>query len=127
VTVSTAASREPGRVELAVTNSGPVVTPQQLDTLFQPFQRLDGSRAVDSQGVGLGLSIVRSVIQSHGGILLATPRESGGLAIRVLLPSAPDDDKTASTEMTALPAQASRMAPRYTLNRNSTTSPSRMM
>ncbi len=95
VKVSTAAHGEPGRVELAVINSGPVVPPQQLDMMFQPFRRLDSSRVADSsradgsQGVGLGLSIVQSVVHSHGGILIATPRESGGLAIRVRLPSAP--------------------------------------
>jgi signal transduction histidine kinase len=102
-TASTAAGPEPCRVELAVTNSGPVVPPQQLDTLFQPFRRLDSSRATDSQGIGLGLSIVRSVVQSHGGILRATPRENGGLAIRVLLPAAPHDDRTRTAEMIARP------------------------
>jgi signal transduction histidine kinase len=88
-TVTTAAGGEPGAVELAVTNSGPVVPPQQLDTLFQPFRRLDATRTDGSQGVGLGLSIVRSVVRSHDGTLHATARESGGLAIRVLLPAAP--------------------------------------
>jgi len=101
VKVSTAAHGEPGRVELAVTNSGPVVPPQQLDALFQPFRRLEASRVADSQGVGLGLSIVRSVAGSHGGILVATARESGGLAIRVRLPSAPQADRTRSPEMAA--------------------------
>jgi signal transduction histidine kinase len=100
-TVSTAGGQEPAGVELTVTNSGPVVLPQQLDMLFQPFRRLDSSRVVDSQGVGLGLSIVRAVVQSHGGTLIATPRESGGLAIRVLLPAAPHDDTSRSTEMPA--------------------------
>jgi signal transduction histidine kinase len=100
-TVTTAAGGEPGAVELAVTNSGPVVPPQQLDTLFQPFRRLDGTRPDGSQGVGLGLSIVRSVVRSHDGTLHATARECGGLAIRVLLPAAPHDDKTPGTEMIA--------------------------
>jgi signal transduction histidine kinase len=101
VGVSTAARGEPGGVELVVTNSGPVVRPQQLDMLFEPFRRLDSSRVADSQGVGLGLSIVRSVVQSHGGILAATPGESGGLAIRVRLPAAPQPDGTRSPEMVA--------------------------
>jgi signal transduction histidine kinase len=101
VTVSTGECRKPGEVELAVTNSGPVVPPEQLDTLFQPFRRLDRSRAADSQGIGLGLSIVRSVVHSHGGNLNATPCASGGLAIRILLPAAPHDDKTQNTEMIA--------------------------
>ncbi len=101
VTVSTAARGEPGGAELVVTNSGPIVQPQQLDMLFQPFRRLDSSRVADSQGVGLGLSIVRSVVQGHGGILDATPGESGGLAIRVRLPAAAQADGTPSPEMAA--------------------------
>jgi signal transduction histidine kinase len=99
-TATTAAGREPGGVELVVTNSGPVVAPQQIETLFQPFRRLGSSRAADSQGVGLGLSIVRAVVQSHRGILTATPRESGGLAIRVLLPAAPHSEGTKATMST---------------------------
>jgi signal transduction histidine kinase len=93
-TVTTAAGGEPGAVELAVTNSGPVVPQQQLDTLFQPFRRLGGTRTDGSQGVGLGLSIVRSVVRSHDGTLHATARESGGLAIQILLPAAPHDHET---------------------------------
>jgi signal transduction histidine kinase len=84
-----------------VTNSGPVVAPQQIETLFQPFRRLDSSGAADSQGVGLGLSIVRAVVQSHRGILTATPRESGGLAIRVLLPAAPHSEGDTGTKTIA--------------------------
>jgi signal transduction histidine kinase len=97
-TVSTAPGREPGEAELTVINSGPVVPPEQLDTLFQPFRRLDGSHGAGTQGVGLGLSIVRSVVHSHGGILHATPRGNGGLAIRVLLRAAPCDDITKGME-----------------------------
>jgi signal transduction histidine kinase len=104
-TMYTAAGHGPGEVELAVTNSGPVVPPQQLETLFQPFRRLDRSRATDSQGVGLGLSIVRSVVRSHGGTLTATPRESGGLAVRVLLLAA-SHDGTRNTETIAKPHPA---------------------
>jgi signal transduction histidine kinase len=115
VTVSTGAVRagagpagaggEPGEVELVVANSGPLVPPQQVDMLFEPFRRLDSSRIADTDGVGLGLSIVRSVVQSHGGKLVAASRESGGLVIQVRLPAAPHDDLARNIEMVTRPRE----------------------
>ena len=54
-----------GRVR--VTNSGPVVPADQVDGLFEPFRRLAPDRVDSARGVGLGLSIVRSVARAHGG------------------------------------------------------------
>jgi signal transduction histidine kinase len=84
VTVSTAPTRQPGGAELVVANSGPTVPADRIDSLFEPFRRLDAGAG--DQGVGLGLSIVRSVVDSHGGRLTAVPRDGGGLTVRVLLP-----------------------------------------
>jgi len=83
--VSTAAGRRPGEAELTVVNTGPVVPPEQLDLLFEPFRRLDSTRISGTPGVGLGLSIVRSVVRSHGGWLRAAPREGGGLHVQICL------------------------------------------
>ena len=47
-------------------------------------------RASIVRGAGLGLSIVRSVAHTHGGEVEATPREGGGLVVRVRIPAAPD-------------------------------------
>ena len=76
----------PGLVELVVSNSGPPVPPEQVGTLFEPFRRL-GGRAGHAQGAGLGLSIVRSVVQTHGGHLTAAARDGGGLVVRIFLPA----------------------------------------
>jgi len=55
-------------------------------------ERLAGAARVSSvRGAGLGLSIVRSVVHTLGGEVQATPREDGGLIIRVRIPAAPDD------------------------------------
>ncbi|HEY4465832.1 MAG TPA: ATP-binding protein [Streptosporangiaceae bacterium] len=86
VTVSTRPAAEPGLVELVVSNSGPPVPPEQVGTLFEPFRRL-GGRAGHAQGAGLGLSIVRSVVQTHGGHLAASARDGGGLVVRIFLPA----------------------------------------
>jgi signal transduction histidine kinase len=72
---------------LQVENPGVVLRPDEIDELFEPFRR--GNGRTSSRGVGLGLSIVRSVAQAHGGKVSAHPRENGGLVVRVELPTHP--------------------------------------
>jgi signal transduction histidine kinase len=73
------------RVELTVSNTGPVIPPYEVPTLFEPFRRLR-ERTDSANGTGLGLSIVRSVAGAHGGTVVAAPRDGGGLVVRVRLP-----------------------------------------
>ncbi|MGW0710458.1 sensor histidine kinase [Streptomyces sp. NPDC002643] len=75
-----------GQAVLVVTNTGPVVPAYEIDNLFEPFRRLRTERTGSDKGVGLGLSIVRSVARAHGGHIAAQPREGGGLVMRVTLP-----------------------------------------
>jgi signal transduction histidine kinase len=75
-----------GQAVLVVSNTGPVVPAYEIDNLFEPFRRLRTERTGSDRGVGLGLSIVRSVARAHGGHISATPREGGGLDMRVTLP-----------------------------------------
>ncbi|MDQ0598361.1 signal transduction histidine kinase [Streptomyces canus] len=76
-----------GQAVLVVSNTGPVVPAYEIDNLFEPFKRLRGAdRTGSDKGVGLGLSIVRSVARAHGGHIYAQPREGGGLVMRVTLP-----------------------------------------
>jgi signal transduction histidine kinase len=67
-----------------------------VDSLLQPFQRLD--RGARGDGAGLGLSIVRSVAEAHGGEVTLQARPSGGLVVKVSLPASeraiPDKDMT---------------------------------
>ncbi|MEU3793084.1 sensor histidine kinase [Streptomyces fructofermentans] len=71
---------------LTVSNTGPVVPAYEVDNLFEPFRRLRTERTGSDKGVGLGLSIARSVARAHGGHIVAEPREGGGLVMRVTLP-----------------------------------------
>jgi signal transduction histidine kinase len=71
---------------LIVRNTGPVVRPEAVPALFEPFRRLDRDRTGDAKGAGLGLSIVRSVTQAHDGTVQAQGGESGGLVVGVWLP-----------------------------------------
>jgi signal transduction histidine kinase len=92
-----------GRPFLAVTNSGPVIPPDQLGRLFQPFQRLapartspgagmaagdrSGTGAGDGSGLGLGLAIVSAIAAAHGAELRAVTRVTGGLTVEVVFPA----------------------------------------
>jgi len=71
---------------LVVTNSGPVVPSYEVESLFEPFRRLQEERTTGSRGIGLGLSIVRSIVRAHHGEITAEPRAEGGLTLRVRLP-----------------------------------------
>lgn len=84
-----------GRGWLTVENSGPVVSPAEVEVLFEPFRRLasherltDNLPAGARRGAGLGLSIVRSVVVAHGGAVRADARPDGGLLVSVTLPAA---------------------------------------
>ncbi|GGW69265.1 sensor protein CutS [Streptomyces lucensis JCM 4490] len=77
---------EHGQAVLTVSNTGPVVPAYEIDNLFEPFRRLRTERTNSDKGVGLGLSIVRSVTRAHGGHIVARPREGGGLVMHVTLP-----------------------------------------
>ncbi|MEV8567677.1 ATP-binding protein [Streptomyces sp. NPDC051322] len=77
---------QPGYALLTVSNTGPVVPAYEIDNLFEPFRRLRTERTGSDKGVGLGLSIARSVARAHGGRIIAEPREGGGLVMRVTLP-----------------------------------------
>ncbi|MFF8606321.1 sensor histidine kinase [Streptomyces sp. NPDC015346] len=84
--VEVTTSTEHGQAVLVVSNTGPVVPAYEIDNLFEPFRRLRQERTGSDRGVGLGLSIARSVARAHGGRIIAEPREGGGLVMRVTLP-----------------------------------------
>ncbi len=69
---------------IRVANSGPLVDVAAAKRLDEPFQRL--GRATEGTGAGLGLSIVRSVAEAHGGSVAFAPRSEGGLDVDVRLP-----------------------------------------
>ncbi|WP_406063011.1 HAMP domain-containing histidine kinase [Streptomyces sp. NBC_01077] len=84
--VEVTTATENGQAVLVVSNTGPVVPAYEIDNLFEPFRRLRQERTGSDKGVGLGLSIARSVARAHGGRIIAEPREGGGLVMRVTLP-----------------------------------------
>ena len=83
--VRVAVAQEDGEAVLRVSNSGPRLTPEEVETFFEPFVRRQESGA-GRDGLGLGLSIVRAIVQSHGGTVSARARRDGGLDVEVRLP-----------------------------------------
>ncbi|MHA6761236.1 sensor histidine kinase [Streptacidiphilus sp. PAMC 29251] len=85
-----------GEVEVTVTadrlsicNSGPVVLPERVPDLFEPFRRLDRDR-LHGPGHGLGLSIARSIASAHQAALTAAANPDGGLTVEIRLRAVPD-------------------------------------
>ncbi len=72
---------------LSVENSGPDLQDEDLAQFFEPFQRRYGHAGSDRRGVGLGLTIVRSVAETHGGSVACNGLPGGGLDVRAMLPT----------------------------------------
>jgi signal transduction histidine kinase len=81
-----ATGAEGGWAVVWVANGGRAIPADQVESLFEPFRRLDGRVASPTRGAGLGLSIVRSVARAHGGHAHATALAGGGLEVTVRLP-----------------------------------------
>ncbi len=74
------------RLEIRIRDEGPGIPQAELERVFEPYYRLEGSRSRETGGTGLGLTIARSIAQSHGGELVLRNRPEGGLEARLRLP-----------------------------------------
>ena len=70
-------------VEITVADSGGGLAPEALSRLFEPFF------TTKSNGMGMGLSVSRTIVEAHGGRLCAENQSKGGALFRVILPVAP--------------------------------------
>ena len=77
-------------MRVAVQDSGPGLSPQSVDRLFEAFY------TTKPKGMGMGLTICRSIIEAHGGRLWATANEPRGAVFQFTVP--PERDETDPTE-----------------------------
>jgi two-component system, OmpR family, sensor kinase len=97
---------EDEEVVLEVADAGPGVRAGEADRIFERFYRTDRSRTRSQGGVGLGLAIVRSVVEAHGGAVGYRARAGGGSVFRVALPLGPAaDSENARPETATAPAE----------------------
>ncbi len=92
--VSVSVSGHDEDVVLEVSNEGPVISPEVMRVLFEPFRRGSDSRdASHARGLGLGLYIVRLIVNAHGGAISVESTREQGTAFKVRLP------RTAAVQM----------------------------
>lgn len=74
------------RVQISILDEGPGLPPEQIEKVFEPFYRVEGSRNRDTGGTGLGLAIAKNVAELHGGCIELRNRAQGGLQVVLTLP-----------------------------------------
>jgi signal transduction histidine kinase len=73
-------------LRISVRDEGPGIPEGELERVFEPFHRLEGSRSRDTGGTGLGLGIARNIARAHGGDLVLHNLPEGGLEAVLTLP-----------------------------------------
>ncbi len=76
---------------IVVEDHGIGIPPADLDFIFEPFYRVDKSRAPQTGGFGLGLSLAKTIIEAHGGRIEVSSTVGQGTTVTVLLPMRPDE------------------------------------
>lgn len=76
-----------GAVEIEVADNGPGIDPKDLDHIFDPFYRGHRARENQTRGLGLGLSLVKRIVEAHGGSVTAANNPGRGANFTVRLPA----------------------------------------
>jgi two-component system phosphate regulon sensor histidine kinase PhoR len=76
----------PGGAELAVSDQGPGIPPEDLPRVFERFYRVEKGRSREAGGTGLGLAIVKHVAEAHGGRAWVDSRPGKGAVFRIFVP-----------------------------------------
>jgi len=79
---------EHGSVDLFVDDDGTGIAPEDRARVFERFTRLDEGRARDAGGLGLGLALVKGIVESHRGTVTIADSPLGGARFAVRLPAA---------------------------------------
>jgi len=85
-TVDVSVVKEPGWVRIVTEDNGPGVPDDTIDSLFEPFFRVEDARSTRSGSGGVGLAIAERSVSLHNGVIEACNREKGGLRVEIGLP-----------------------------------------
>ena len=104
----------PDQLAIRVRDHGPGMPESEIEKVFEPFYRIEGSRSRETGGTGLGLSIARNIAQAHGGDVHLRNPEDGGLEAILTLPwnEAEDEERGRS------PGHAPRLSASRTADRD---------
>ena len=86
-----------GRVRFEVRDHGDGIDPEVVPRIFERFYRLDVSRTRDTGGSGLGLSIVKAIVENHHGSISVHETPGGGATFRIDLPISENGETAADT------------------------------
>jgi two-component system osmolarity sensor histidine kinase EnvZ len=78
--------RHADAIEIVIDDDGPGVPAEKREEVFRPFYRLEESRNPETGGIGLGLTIARDIVRSHGGDVILADSPMGGLRAVLRLP-----------------------------------------
>ena len=84
--VDVCAKRKDNAVIISVSDTGEGIAAEDLPHVFEQFYRVEQSRNRGTGGAGLGLTIVKSIVEAHGGTITATSQVGKGTLIEVRLP-----------------------------------------
>lgn len=73
---------------IAISDSGPGISDDQKERVFTRFYQTDAGRSIRGRGVGLGLTICREIVSTHGGTIWVSDNADGGTVFNVLIPGA---------------------------------------
>ena len=99
-------------IEMIVTDTGQGIVPEFLSSVFEVFRKADGSTTRMHSGLGLGLSIVKSLVEAHSGIVsVHSAGQDRGATFIVRLPIAVSDASSAAADATPVRRERSRDVP----------------
>jgi len=83
------ADHHPGMVELGVADQGVGIPPDALSRIFEKYYRVPHPAVTQVRGLGIGLALVRHLVEAQGGVIQVESREGEGSRFIVTLPVAP--------------------------------------
>ncbi|AHJ68251.1 ATP-binding protein [Granulibacter bethesdensis] len=84
-------------IQILIEDNGPGIPEAELENVLEPFRRIEVSRNRDTGGMGLGLAIVRQIVEREGGTITLSNRTGGGLQAKIVLPLHPPQTKVQQT------------------------------